>query len=315
MYCLPPDPHVYSPPSLPHSGLACSLLWTASIGSLALHLLTESSQWNALVEIRREKENKSISPDPLHPGPLPYVCVLLRHRFWQGALLCYWSIFKLRKELSPFAPSTSYCTTCPDVLSHPLLLCLSLAFTLLKKNPFHKLSSINQIDYVICFLPEPWLNTFPPNPDFKEEDSEVVLYRLINPLSTGTRGPMGSCLPEVILDSWSDKETSSVFIWKCHWSLYQGSEDAYHKCSISLLCSKATVPSNALCVGIGDRGEEAVHSIGSCAVMGGGRLCLCRYMTLFLHARQHLILIILKINIFQELISWHDSMMKSKQLC
>lgn len=206
MYCLPPDPHVYSPPSLPHSGLACSLLWTASIGSLALHLLTESSQWNALVEIRREKENKSISPDPLHPGPLPYVCVLLRHRFWQGALLCYWSIFKLRKELSPFAPSTSYCTTCPDVLSHPLLLCLSLAFTLLKKNPFHKLSSINQIDYVICFLPEPWLNTFPPNPDFKEEDSEVVLYRLINPLSTGTRGPMGSCLPEVILDSWSDKK-------------------------------------------------------------------------------------------------------------
>lgn len=79
IYCLPPGPHIYPPPSLPHSGLACSLPWTASIGSLALRLLTESSQWNALVEISQKKENKNVPPDQLHPGPVQYVCVLLRH--------------------------------------------------------------------------------------------------------------------------------------------------------------------------------------------------------------------------------------------
>lgn len=81
--------------------------------------------------------------------------------------------------------------TCPGILFHPLLLCLSLAFTF-TKFPFNKPSLINKIVYVICFLLHPWLNTSPPNSWFEGVRTlKRSACKLIGPLSMETRDPVG----------------------------------------------------------------------------------------------------------------------------
>lgn len=162
MYSTCPHRHIYSPPSFPRSE-AGMLTFPDCSNRLPCPSAPNSVQpVGCTSRVQRVEGEWGYFPWPLLPGPLQSDCVRLRCSFRQGAPLHYWSIFELRKELSLLLSLQLPAVTCPGVLPHPLLLCLSLAFTF-KKNPFNERSSINQIDYVTCFLPKCWLNTFSPN--------------------------------------------------------------------------------------------------------------------------------------------------------